>query len=72
MGKEVELTKDIIIPKQKINRFTFERLSSHLNNIELDDEEEEGDQAGPSGAEPSKLALPKLVLLMPDPHERSI
>ncbi|KAJ8624563.1 hypothetical protein MRB53_033093 [Persea americana] len=54
MGEEAKTNEDVIIPKQKIDLFIFEKAKSRLNIIELDDDEEKGDQAGPSEAGPSR------------------
>ena len=54
MGKLVEPNEDIIIPKQKIDRFTLEKSKSHITAVELDDSDE-GDTAGPSRAGPSRV-----------------
>ncbi|KAJ8618054.1 hypothetical protein MRB53_014240 [Persea americana] len=54
MGKLVEPNEDIIIPKQKIDRFTLEKSKSHIPTFELDDDGE-GDTTGHSGAGPSRV-----------------
>ncbi|KAJ8646363.1 hypothetical protein MRB53_008111 [Persea americana] len=54
MGKLAEPNEDIIIPKQKIDRFTLEKSKSHITAVKLDDSGE-GDTAGPSGAGPSRV-----------------
>lgn len=54
-----EHTEDIIIPRQKIDRFTFDRYNSHLIVIDLEDDDDgdvEGDQAGLSGDGPSEVS----------------
>ncbi|XXG82507.1 hypothetical protein AAC387_Pa10g0437 [Persea americana] len=51
MGKLAEPNEDIIIPKQKIDRFTLEKSKSHITSVELDDDDE-GDTTGPSGTGP--------------------
>ncbi|KAJ8617706.1 hypothetical protein MRB53_013892 [Persea americana] len=55
MGKLAEPNEDIIILKQKIDRFTHEKFKSHLNAIELDDNVKEGDITKPSGATLSEV-----------------
>ncbi|XXG73480.1 hypothetical protein AAC387_Pa07g2390 [Persea americana] len=71
MGKLVEPNEDIIIPKQKIDRFTLEKSKSHLPSSELDDDDE-GDIGGPFGAAPSavgpSIAGPSHVRLSRDDH----
>ncbi|KAJ8649100.1 hypothetical protein MRB53_002123 [Persea americana] len=53
IGKLAEPNEDIIILKQKIDRFTLEMSKSHIPSVELDDDDDEGDTIGPSGAAPS-------------------
>ncbi|KAJ8624377.1 hypothetical protein MRB53_032907 [Persea americana] len=55
MGKLGEPNEDIIIHKQKIDRFTLKKSKSHIPSIELDDDDE-GDIARPSGAAPSGVS----------------
>ncbi|KAJ8619326.1 hypothetical protein MRB53_027855 [Persea americana] len=54
MGKLAEPNEDIIIPKQKIDRFTLEKSKSHIPSVQLDDDGE-GDTTGPSGASPLRV-----------------
>lgn len=60
-GKEDEQTEDVIIPKQKIDRYTFDQSKFHLTLIDLeddnDDDDVEGDQVGPLGAGPFDAGL---------------
>ncbi|XXG46997.1 hypothetical protein AAC387_Pa02g1711 [Persea americana] len=52
MGKLALPNEDIIMSKQKIDRFTLEKSKSHIPSVELDDDGE-GDTTSPSGAAPS-------------------
>ncbi|KAJ8621669.1 hypothetical protein MRB53_030198 [Persea americana] len=61
-GKEDEQTEDVIIPKQKIDRYTFDQSKSHLTLIDLEDDDDddddvEGYRVGPLGAGPSDAGL---------------
>ncbi|KAJ8630437.1 hypothetical protein MRB53_023760 [Persea americana] len=59
LGKVAEHTEDIIIPTQKIDKFTLDESKSHLKATDLEDDDSdddadlEGDQAAPSGVAPS-------------------